>query len=319
MPGCEYTYQLVQISTPQAIQLVVMSNRRHARFLCVSQVHKACLRSPLVCSHDKFWRACCKVNKHTVLDGDDKVMLSKLGGLSNAASRGTIVTVAACCKALQQLGDIIPADMLAAFNDLKNNPASQIVLALPDHVMAPCAQPSTNPSQLQMALPFPTTLPDIQLPPTFKKRYGLCASHKKYIAKRAPLSQQMAEFRQWLQLPFMLNRNGPSQATASADNIEKSVLLFLGYCHEYQQVTQPTLQLFLFPHLLAHYVGFLVAATRKPNYVGNMLSHFAKVLQWWQTKPGGSHPSFDEGLKWLRNLRSQVMHWLVHSLLCCDH
>ena len=52
-------------------------------------------------------------------------------------------------------------------------------------------------------------------------------------------------------------------------------------------------------------------AKRSPDYVSNMLAHFAKVLQWWQTKPGGSHPSFVEGLKWLANLRSQVMPWLL--------
>lgn len=178
MPGCEYTYQLIQISIPQAVKLVVMSNCRHARFISVPQVHRTCLYSPLVCSYNSFWRACCYLNSHIVLSGDDKAMLSKLGGLSNAASHGTIVTITACCRALQRFD--IPPEMLSAFLNLKANQASQIVLvsALPDHVMAPCAQPSTNPAQMQMALPFPTTLPTIQLPPDFHKHHGLCAPHK---------------------------------------------------------------------------------------------------------------------------------------------
>ena len=69
-----------------------------------------------------------------------------------------------------------------------------------------------------------------------------------------------------------------------------------------------SLQLFLFPNLLAHYVSCHAAAKHRSSYVSNILSHFAVVLKWWQTKPGGSHPSFDEGLKWLQNLKSQVMH-----------
>ena len=312
MPGCKYSYQLVQLSTStHAIQLVVMTNRRRARFICVPQVYHLCLVSPLMCSYDSFWRACCKSNKHIVISGDDKAMLSKLGGLSNAASHGTIVTIAACCRALQTFN--IHTEMMAAFLSLKQHPASQTVLALPDHVMAPCAQPSTNPSGLQMAMPFPVTLPGIQPPPSgFNKHYGLSASHKKYLADRAPLSQQMEELRQWLTVSVVLSREGLSQGTVSWNNIKKSIYLFLGYCHEYKQVTQPTLQLFLFPDLLAHFVSYLIVTKKSPHYANNMLSHFAKVLQWWQTKPGGRHHSFVEGLRWLKNLRVQVVHMLVN-------
>ena len=313
MPGCDYTYKLIQLSIPNAIKLVVMSNRLQARFISVPQVWRTCLQSPMVCTYDSFWRACCKTNKHTVISGDDKAMLSKLGGLSNVAAHGTIVTVAACHKALQQFN--ISPELLAAFHDLKQNPASQTVLALPDHVMAACAQPSTNPSQLQMATPFPTTLPEFQPPAKIIKRYGLNAKHKQYLAARAPLSQQMQELKAWLTQPFMLSRTGAKQASSSWENISKAVQLFLGYCNEYQDATHPTLQLFLFPHLIAHYVSFLVAAKRTPDYVSNLLSHHAKVLQWWQTKPGGNHPSFDEGLKWLNNLRSQVMHLIAWALI----
>ena len=124
MPGCEYTYQVLTISTPQAIKLVVMSSKRRTRFISVRQVHSSCLTNPWVCSYTHFWRACCKVNKHIVISGEDKVMLSKLGGLPNAASHGTIVSVAACYRALQQLD--IPAQLLSAFLDLKDNPGNQM-------------------------------------------------------------------------------------------------------------------------------------------------------------------------------------------------
>ena len=101
MPGCKYSHQLVQISIPHAIQLVIFSNHRRASFVSVPQVYHLCLVSPLICNYPSFWRACCKVNNHIVLSGDDRAMLSKLGGLSNAAAHGTIVTITACCQALQ--------------------------------------------------------------------------------------------------------------------------------------------------------------------------------------------------------------------------
>ena len=304
MSGCKYTYQVLTISTPQAIKLVVMSSKRRARFISVPQVYRSCLKTPRVCSYDQFWRACCKVNHHIVLTGEDKAMLSKLGGLPNAAKHGSIVTVAACYKALQQLDT--PAQMLSAFLDLKDNPGQQMNEGLPDHVMAPCAQPSTSPSELQMATPFPTTLPDIQLPPDFAKRHGLKASHKTHLAKLAPLSQHLDELHNWLTAPFMLNRKGAAFSVVTWDNLLKHILLFLGHIHEYQQITQPTLQHFLFPKLLAHYVSCHAKAQHSSNYINNALSTVALVLKWWQTKPGGSHPSFDAGLVWLNNLRSQV-------------
>ena len=312
MPGCEYTYQLIQISIPHAIKLVVMSNRRRTRFISVSQVYRTCLSSPLVCSYDSFRRACCKGNDGIVISGDDQSMLAKLGGLPAAASQSTIVTVAAGYQTLKQYS--IPQQMLSAFQNLKANPVSQIVLELPDHVMAPCAQPSTNPPQLQMAVPFPTTLPEVQLPKDFHKRHGLLARHKLHLTTRAPLSQQKEEFKQWLTSPFMLSRKGASQCSTSWENVWASVTVFLGHCHEYHQVSQPTLQLFLFPHLLAYYVSCLVTAQRSATYVSNMLEHFGKVLKWWKTKPGGNHPSFDEGLEWLKNLRSQA---ILLAVCCC--
>ena len=309
MPGCQYTYQVLTMHIPQPIRLVVLISKRRTRFISVPQVHRTCLSSPKVCSYSYWWRTCCKSNKHIVVTGADKAMLSQLGGLVNAAAHGTIVTVTACYKALQQLD--IPAEMLAAFLDLKDNPGSQMDEGLPDHVMAPCAQPSTNPSKLQMAVPFPTTLPDIQLPADFARRHGLQAQQKTHLAALAPLSQHLKEMNSWLTAPYMLTRKGAAYSRVTWDNVLKHILLFLGHIHEYQQITKPTLQHFLFPKLMGHYISCHAKARHSPNYINSILSSFALVLKWWQTKPGGRHPSFNEGLEWLNNLRSQVKIWLA--------
>ena len=121
MSGCRYIEQVLTIETPKPAKLVVLTSKRRARFICISQVHRTCLSNPRVCLYDHVKKACCKVNKHILLTGDDKAMLSKLGGLPNAAAHGTIVTVAACYKALQQPD--IPAQMLSVFLDLKTTQA----------------------------------------------------------------------------------------------------------------------------------------------------------------------------------------------------
>ena len=94
----------------------------------------------------------------------------------------------------------------------------------------------TAPSQLAAMPCRPSTHP-------------LSASHKSYLADKAPLSQQVQELRQWLTTPVVLSREGLSQGIVSWDNIKRSICLLLRYCHEYKQVTQPKVQLFLFHSL----------------------------------------------------------------------
>lgn len=47
-------------------------------------------------------------------------------------------------------------------------------------------------------------------------------------------------------------------------------------------------------------------AQHSPHYVRNFVQAAKIVLKWWQTKPGGQHKSFEEGLQWLSNLNTQV-------------
>lgn len=259
MPGSMYTYALVQISIPDPVSLVVITNKSLTRYVSVPGFYQACLANTDTCSYKHFYDCCRSVNALHHLQGDDARMLARLGGLRSAAAKSCIVTLTVCCKVLQQLS---PSSALSeAMLSLKDSPASQTVLALPDHVMAACAQPSTNPPELQMTTPFPTTLPDFQLPANYRQRYGLQSDKRKRLCMRAPLSQHMHELKAWLMTPVMLSRKGLPHGTRTWENNSKQIHLFLGYCNKFHNISQPTLQHFLFPHLLAHFVSFHVKAS----------------------------------------------------------
>jgi len=67
------------------------------------------------------------------------------------------------------------------------------------------------------------------------------------------------------------------------------------------------MQLFLSTPLICHYVSFHIAAEHSHLTIKNFLSCAKRVLRWWQTKPGGKHPSLVEGLQWLQTMNEQVL------------
>ena len=87
------------------------------------------------------------------------------------------------------------------------------------------------------------------------------------------------------------------------------------------------MQLFLSTLLICHYVSFHIAAKHSHLTIRNFLGCSKRVLRWWQTKPGGKHPSLVEGLQWLQTLNEQVLLLLFGSvsadmcvcvILCCS-
>ena len=314
MQGSEYTFKLVQVSLPEPSKLVLMCDKRKRRWVCMRQVYKSSLDG-LLPNYQAFYRACSRLNKNhfTLLAGQDQQLLIKLGGLDHSVPNVAIISLAVCCQALKLCR--LPTAAVDAFDEIRLRPASQIILDLPDHVLAACAQPSPNPVQLQMTTPFPVTLPDCQLPTDHKKRHGLLAKPYKHLVHRAVLQQHMGEFESFSTNPFQLNRKGVAHSTRTWGNTKKQVFLFLGYCHHYHQVSEPTLQLFLCTPLISQYVSFQIAAKHSHLYIRNFLSCAKHVLRWWQSKPGGKHPSFVEGLEWLQTLGIQV----VSCCYCLAH
>ena len=74
------------------------------------------------------------------------------------------------------------------------------------------------------------------------------------------------------------------------------------------------MQLFLSTLLICHYVSFHIAAKHSHLTITNFLGCSKHVLRWWQTKPGGKHPSLVKGLQWLQTLNEQVLLLLFGSV-----
>ncbi|DBA81082.1 TPA: hypothetical protein ACH3X2_000805 [Trebouxia sp. C0005] len=206
--------------------------------------------------------------------------------------------------------------MQAAFEDIRSRPNSMTVVAFPDHVLAPYAQPKSNPVQLQMTTPFPVTLPTCQLPADYKQRHGLHAVNK-HLAHRAPFSQQLAEYKASCTNPIQLDRPGCAHSSRTWENSERHIFLYLGYCHHYHQVSVPTMQLFLSTPLICHYMSFHIAAKHSHLTIRNFMCCAKRVymLRWWQTKSGGKHPSLVEGLQWLQTLNEQQKQQFTEAVI----
>lgn len=66
----------------------------------------------------------------------------------------------------------VSAAVLHAFDDIRLQPASKVVLEQPEHMLATHTQPTPNPVHLPITTPFPVTLPECALPADFNKQHG---------------------------------------------------------------------------------------------------------------------------------------------------
>lgn len=270
MQGSQYTFRLVQICKSEPCKLVLMTDKKKRRLLCMVQVYEPCVDG--LCTYPAFYRTCCKQagNKFTMLSGLDKQLLVKLGGLDTGMPNVATISLAVCCKPLKLAR--VPAAMLAAFEDIRSRASSMTVLAFPDHVLAPYAQPSPNLMQLQMTTPFPVTLPTCQLPADHRQRHGLHAVNK-HLAHRAPFSQQLVEHKAWCTNPFQLDRRGRAHSSSTSE-----VYLLVSW-------VLPSLTSTVNAH--SHLT------------IRTFLGFVKRVSKWWQTRAGGKHPSLVEGLLWV--------------------
>ena len=125
-----------------------MTDKKKRRLLCMVQVYTSCVHG--LCTYQAFYRICCKQagNKFTMLSGLDKQLLVKLRGWDTSMPNVVTISLTVCCKALKVAR--VPAAMLPAFEDIRLRPNSMTMLAFPDHALAPYAQPSPIPGQLQI-------------------------------------------------------------------------------------------------------------------------------------------------------------------------
>ena len=292
-----YSFQLLQLCTPTPKTLLLVHDKQQHRHVCTKQVHSTFLQEH--CTYEAFYRHCSSLKKTLVLTEQDPdfAQLITLAGLSNTATKAALVSLSTCCQAMHRPRLAVPKELLAAFLQLKDNPGQQTVVA--SH--------HGSSSQVQMLRPFPLELPVCQVPVyKLKQQYGLRIQSKQHLLTTAPLSHQLSALESYYTTVIRLDRSGHHLKTRTWDNIQQQCCLFLGYCHSHHNRAQPTLELFLDPHLIAHYASFHLAAEHSSGTIRSFLYAANKVIQWWASRPGVQHDSFREGFKWLQALHTQV-------------
>lgn len=298
---------------------MVITNKQKRLLFCCSQVYHQCVAS--TCSSTHYMTAVKAQSKSpmTIVNAADKMLLVKLGALSCKAKHASLISVSVACKALTACST--DAIIVSAFDDIRTQPHALTVLPLPDHVLQPCAQPSIKPASLQLLGPLPATLPPYQLPHDMKARYGLITT-KPHLAKLFHLSQQLEDLKTWCMNVIQLDRQAQAHGSRTWGNTLDQVQLFLGICFHNHQIMQPTLQLYLSPHLIGNYVSYRMACQQSSLTIKSCLATAGVVMKWWQTKLGGHDPSLAQGLQWIQRLSVQVTfeyvcEWAVMNCHVC--
>lgn len=306
----QYRYKLINLCTPQPTQLVAIFSKDDRLYFCCNQVFKQCLAS--TCSNST-WQSTVKAQPRSrlvVVNAADRLLLVRLGAVSHRAHCARLISATVTCKAMRACG--ADAAIVSAFDQARLQPQALAALPLPGHVLQPSAQPSPNPPGLQVLSALPVTLPPCLFRPATGKRYGLAAS-KGDLWSSHPLKQQLTELKQYTMAPIQLDRPGPAHGSRTWENNSKNMSLFLGFSFHCHQVQQPTLQLYLDPNLIAQYVSWRMDAQHSSLSIKSSLATAVVVVRWWQTKPGGHHPSLPGLLEWLSRLGQQVCLCVSHA------
>ena len=292
-----FSFQLVQLCAPAPATLLLVYDKHQHILVCTKQVYNSFLQEH--CKYDAFYRHCTSLTKPVVLTGQDPdfTQLVALAGLSNTASSAALITLSNCCKVMHRSSLKVPQELLAAFLQLKDNPTQ----------LTAVASLQSSPTHVQMLRPFPLTLPVCHIPVhKLNQQNGLRTPSKQHLLSTSPLSQQLAACHSYWTTVIRLDRPSHYLRTRTWDNIHQHCCLFLGHCHTHHHKAQPSLELFLQPHLIAHYVSFHLAAGHSSDTIRNFLYSANKVILWWRSMPGVPQDSFNEGLTWLQALHIQV-------------
>ena len=201
--------------TPGPKQLVLISTSKGKVMLCMWQLFQQCVEGHAL--YSSFQSKVTIYNNRKQLQlvqHADRRMLLRLGAISAKAQKVGIITCKVAYNAMQACG--VPLTTLQAIKAISTMPASLTVLPLPRHVMQPCAQPSTNPDQLQMMGPLPINIPEYPLSedPMAHKKYGLKFTQPSLAAMR-PLSLQLWELKEFCMQPVQLDRPFGSHSSAT--------------------------------------------------------------------------------------------------------
>ena len=177
------------------------------------------------------------------------------------ASHAQLLSLSTCKKALTALG--VEPITLASLQALVPVPQHQQQL-LPALVTSSQPQAITRP-QMQL---LPDILPTMQYTEKqLQQRYGLklnFATQK--LLKLEPLQSQIVDLHLWMTTPINMARAGQkyiSQATWDK-GFHQIICTYLGFCHLFMAVAQPSLEHFLDPHMFAAYTDFIMQRVSPP-------------------------------------------------------
>ncbi len=313
MRGSTTSFQLVRVElggeSPPATILRMVNSQGWITFV-MKQVH--CVCCPFV-NLSNFRAAALKAGNSTVktITGIDCFWAWKLGAIKTHSSSMNCISITTALKALQQVH--APSATVSSMESLKV-PGQYSIMQLPEEVLKLNCEPTLNPTCIKVPLPLPTSLPACSVPASgLHRRYGLHQVSPS-LAKATVLTMQLGELEHWARDDIRLDRPGGGLGHVSWENVHGHIHLFLGFCHRWMRVQQPTLQHFLFPDLIVSFVSFHMAKKSSADYIKHQLQAANKVLSWWRTKAGG----LDEGLgkmvnEWLPNLSHQVKLPTLHS------
>ena len=304
MQASKVSYQLALVpmgedQPPATLLRLGFSTKRVS--LVMRQVHAALLPHITLSA---FQSSCSKSGGIKLLKGKECYWAYKLGATKKHSKHINLISTHTAFLVAKQHG-AHPAT-LQGLQHLKD-PSKVSIQQLPEELLTLNCTPSVNPSSLKVALPLPTTLPPCPINAMVgRERYGL-AMLKPHLAKGVVLSLQLAEFKQWATADYQLDRPGGGIQQVSWENMLSHIMLYLGFCHKYMSIQEPTLQQFLLPHLLGSYVSFHLHKKHSCNTIKHHLQTACKVLDWWATKAGGHDPGLHKLRKeWLPTLSHQV-------------
>lgn len=304
MEGSKISYQLALVAMGEGqppATLLRLGQPQNRVSLLVRQVQQLLL--PHI-SMSALKVSCSKLGGMRVLQGRECYWVHKLGGTKRLAKSVNIMTLHTAIKVAKHHG--ASSATILGMQQLKD-PGKFSTQQLPEELLSLNCTPDVNPSSVQVPLPLPSTLPPspIKALPG-RERYGL-QKLKPYLAKGVVLSLQLGELKQWVTADYQLDRPGGGIQQVTWETMHSNIMLFLGFCHKYMGVQQPTLQQFLIPHLLGSFTSFHLDKKHSCHTIKHQLQTACKVLAWWATKAGGHDPGLDKlRREWLPTLSSQV-------------
>jgi len=135
-----------------------------------------------------------------------------------------------------------------------------------------------QPLPLEHSAPqLPKTLPPCRVPShKMKAKYGL----PEFYRKMQPLQGELASFCSWSTSGMQIDGKGKGVGSATWENYEYAIKVYLGYLVRFEKVAVPSLKLFTDPHSYVKYISFLDKKETSIVTIKNHISLAKKVVSW---------------------------------------